>query len=190
MMLWRRMILLALLTVIAVAGANPLALAHSSGTAEPRREQLGLQLSIMRDYIDKLEQQAKGPSENVDAEVLKAYRQAQLKQYESLITQSDLINQAFYEQRIILRISIALVALVVISGVFFSAVQLWQSLRVAGAALSSDLEISASKVRLTSSVIGVVVLVISLAFFYIFFSTNLKIERAGAQSQITQGPPK
>ena len=57
MMLWRRMILLALLTVIAVAGANPRALAQSSGTAEPTREQLDLQLSIMRDYIDKLEQQ-------------------------------------------------------------------------------------------------------------------------------------
>jgi hypothetical protein len=190
MMLWRRMLLLAVLTVIVVAGVNPRALAQSSGTAEPTREQLDLQISIMRDYIDKLEQQTKGQTENVDPTVLQAYRQAQLKQYESLITQADLINQAFYEQRIILRISIALVALVVISGVFFSAVQLWQSLRVAGATMSSDLEISASKVRLTSSVIGVVVLVISLAFFYIFFSTNLKIERAGAQSPITQGAPK
>ena len=76
MMLWRRLIPLALLTVIVVTGANPRALAQSSGTAEPTREQLNLQISIMRDYIDKLEQQAKGQSENVDAEVLKAYRQA------------------------------------------------------------------------------------------------------------------
>jgi hypothetical protein len=39
---------------------------------------------------------------------------------------------------------------------------------VAGVQASSDLELSASKVRVTSSVVGVVVLTISLVFLYIY----------------------
>ncbi len=125
--------------------------------------------------------------------MLEAYTNAQLKRYASVIkqydtlnAQTDLITQSFIEHRIILRISLALVALVVVSGVAFSALQLWQSLGVAGATMSNDLEISASKIRLTSSVIGVIVLAISLAFFYVFFATSLKVELAGTSSPSVQ----
>jgi hypothetical protein len=161
---------------------------------EPSREELQLQISIMRDYIKKLQDSGQPKpataepalSPDVDPQVLRAYNDAQLKQYQSLVQQADLINQSFYEQRIILRTSLFLVALVVIAGVSFSAVQLWQGVGVAGKPLSNELEISASKVRLTSSVIGVVVLAISLAFFYVFVSGSLKVERASAPNATAQ----
>lgn len=167
--------------------------AQDAAASEPTREQLQLQLDIMRKYIEELEQRAKAAATDSDSTVAKAYRAAQLKQYESIITQTDIINQSFYEHRSILRISLALVALVVIAGVIFSGLQLWQSLKVASAPLANDLEISLTKIRLTSSVIGVMVLGISLAFFYVFFTANLKIERTGTpsptQQSAQQGPP-
>jgi hypothetical protein len=188
-----RWIVAAALTIALTGGAAKSVQAQSGG-AEPTREELQLQISIMRDYIKKLEggktPDDAGSSEaalripgNVDPDVLKAYKEAQLKQYESLVQQADLINQSFYEQRIILRTSLFLVVLVVIAGVSFSAVQLWQGLGAVGA-LSNELEISASKVRLTSSVIGVVVLTISLAFFYVFVSGSLKVERASSSNTV------
>jgi hypothetical protein len=183
----RRWLLVGVLALTAAIG--PRAAAQPADGVQPTREELELQISIMRDYIKKLEQAA-APSAavTVDPAVLKAYNDAQLKQYESLSRQADLINESFYEQRIMLRTTLFLVALVVIAGVSFSAIQLWQGLRAAGAPLSNELEISASKVRLTSSVIGVVVLTISLAFFYVFVSSSLRIERAGASLATTQAP--
>lgn len=186
-----------LLVAAAVAGGAPSPLLAQQNAAqptarqdaaapEPTREHLQLQLDIMRKYIDELEQRAKAAAADSESEVAKAYRAAQLKQYESIITQTDIINQSFYEQRGILRISLALVALVVIAGVIFSGIQLWQSLKAASAPLANDLEISLTKIRLTSSVIGVMVLGISLAFFYVFFTANLKVERAGGTTPAPQ----
>jgi hypothetical protein len=176
----------AALAVALVCNMGPSATAQQAEPAEPTREQLELQISIMRDYIKKLEQGEPQIPVTVDTAVLKAYNDAQLKQYESLVRQADLINQSFYEQRIILRTSLFLVVLVVIAGVSFSAVQLWQGLGAAGMPLSNELEISASKIRLTSSVIGIIVLSISLAFFYVFVSGSLKVERASAPSSVAQ----
>ncbi len=186
---WRGLNLVVTLSMLGIAAASPRACAQASSAAEPTREQLQLQVSIMQDYITKLQElkqeQGKAQPDDVDAAVLKAYKEAQLKQYESLVAQADIINQAFYEQRIISRISLGLVVLVVISGIAFSALQLWQTLRVA-APLTNDVEISASRIRLTTSVIGVIVLAISLAFFYVFFSASLKIERPASQTQPIQ----
>jgi hypothetical protein len=62
----------------------------------------------------------------------------------------------------------ALVVLVVLAGVAFSAFQLWKSVGPAGVQLNSEMEMSAKNVRITSSVVGVIVLVISIAFLYIY----------------------
>lgn len=186
-MRWRAAIALGAL-MFALAGAGGRGFAQTN--PEPTREQLQLQIQIMQEYVSKLEAQAKANAADlearpkskdadIDPDVLKAYKQAQIKQYESLVTQVDLVNQAFYEQRIISRFSLGLVAFVVISGVVFSALQLWQTIKVAGSPLSNDVEISASRIKLTTSVIGLIVLGISLAFFYIYFTINLKIERVG-----------
>jgi hypothetical protein len=64
-----------------------------------------------------------------------------------------------------------------------------ESLKVAGTPLKNDLEISASKLRLTTSVLGLFVLAISLAFFYIFATTLMKIEFAGGNAPPPLSPP-
>jgi hypothetical protein len=46
--------------------------------------------------------------------------------------------------------------------------QLWKSISTAGVQLNSEIEMSAKNVRITSSVVGIVVLVVSIAFLYIY----------------------
>jgi len=182
----RRMIMTFGVLLILGGGGHALAQDQSSGSQPPpTREQLETQVSILQEYIKRLEAQKAASSDDIDAAVLKAYKEAQVKQYESMVTQADLVNQAFYEQRFISRISLALVALVVVAGVTFSAMQLWQTIKVAGSPLSNDVEISASRIKLTTSVIGLIVLAISLAFFYVFFTINLRVERAGSSTPVS-----
>jgi hypothetical protein len=76
--------------------------------------------------------------------------------------------EAFNSQTPQTYIVMALVILVVVAGVLLSAYQLWKSLHVAGVQTSSELELSAKSVRVTSSVAGIIILVISIAFLYIY----------------------
>lgn len=58
--------------------------------------------------------------------------------------------------------------LVVFSGITFSGLQLWKVLKTEGDLKDHKFEISANRIRITSSFVGVVVLGISLAFLYMF----------------------
>ncbi len=80
----------------------------------------------------------------------------------------DLNVETFQTQWLQTYTVMSLVVIVVIAGVLFAAFQLWKSVSVAGVQLNSELEISAKNVRITSSIVGVVVLVISIAFLYIY----------------------
>lgn len=133
---------------------------------EPTREQLQLQISIMQDYIKELKKN--GTSGSVPPELESAYIEAMKKQYQYEIAEMDLNIAAFQNARTASNVILALVVLVVIAGITFAGFQLWKSVTIAGVQVSNDLEVSASKVRVTSSVVGVVVLVISLAFLYIY----------------------
>jgi hypothetical protein len=77
------------------------------------------------------------------------------------------IIAAFYAQRIASYAVLCLVVFVVAAGVIFSGFQLWKSMAT-GVQMSSEVEISASRVRITSSVVGIVTLTISLVFLYIY----------------------
>ena len=70
---------------------------------------------------------------------------------------------------------LCLVIIVVLAGVSFSGFQLWKSITVAGVQPTTDLELSASKVRVTSTVVGIIVLTISLVFLYIYTVQVYKI---------------
>ncbi len=63
---------------------------------------------------------------------------------------------------------LGLVAIIVFAGLSFSGYQLWKAVTVAGVQTTAEMELSAGKLRVTSSVVGIVVLLISLAFFYLF----------------------
>jgi len=109
-----------------------------------------------------------GVSGPVNQEIEQAYINAKKKQYEYLIAKMDVTIAAYRTARLALDIILGLVVLVVVSGLCFSGFQLWKSISVAGVQPTSEMELSASKVRITSSVVGVVVLLISLAFLFIY----------------------
>jgi hypothetical protein len=138
----------------------------STDPAVPTREQLQLQIAIMQDYVKKLEANLK--SRPVNAEVERAYIETRKKEYEYLIAIMDVNIRAFQAQRFASSVILCLVVLVVVAGTGFAGFQLWKSVSIAGVQPSSELEVSASKVRVTSSVVGVVVLTISLVFLYIY----------------------
>ena len=66
------------------------------------------------------------------------------------------------------------VVLLVFAGIYFAAVQFHHGLRqpkgFAGAGLATELEASAKGIKVTSPVLGVIILVISLAFFYLYLA--------------------
>jgi hypothetical protein len=155
---------LALLATLAVAAAG--VAAAQTSAPEPTREQLQLQISIMQDYVKKLEAELQNRPQ--DPELEKAYNAARKKQYEYLSAVMDVNLRALEAQRFASWVILLLVVLVVVSGTAFAGYQLWKGVSAAGVQPSSDLEVSASKVRVTSSVVGVVVLTISLVFLYIY----------------------
>ena len=139
--------------------------AQENNAPGPTRQQLQLQISILLDYIKTHEPLANDP---VNSDLMKAYVAAKKKQYEYQIAEMDVTIAAFQTARIASNVVLGLVVLVVIAGITFAGFQLWKSVSIAGVQQTSDLELSASKVRVTSSVVGVVVLVISIAFLFIY----------------------
>jgi hypothetical protein len=162
-MTYLRSILLVLIVMLIPVTGQLACAQQQNNPAEPTREQLELQISIMRDYIKKLEQNA-----GANAELQAAYIQAKKKEYQYMIAAMDLNIAAYQTARIASDVILGLVCLVVIAGILFAGFQLWKSVSVAGVQATNDLELSASKVRVTSSVVGVVVLIISLALLYIY----------------------
>jgi len=136
---------------------------------EPTRGQLQTQISILLDQIKAL-QAANTTTQGgpIDPELHSAYLEAKKKEYEYVTKVMELNIEAFNAQRWSAYAILFLVVIVVISGISFSGFQLWKSISVAGVQTSNELELSASKVRITSSVVGIIVLMISLAFLYIY----------------------
>lgn len=88
--------------------------------------------------------------------------------YKYLAEKADVTIDQFRWQRSASGWLLWLVILVVISGVVFSGVQLWRASSIKDLGGESTIEIEARKVKITSSVVGVIVLSISIVFFYFF----------------------
>jgi hypothetical protein len=158
-------VVLGLMLAVTLASSRP-TLAQQQNAPEPTQQQLELQISIMKDYIKKLTANTGQNAANADLQ--NAYIEAKKKEYAYQIAEMDINIAAYQTARIASNVILALVVLVVVAGISFAGFQLWKSVSIAGVQETSDLEISASKVRVTSSVVGVVVLFISLAFLYIY----------------------
>jgi TRAP-type C4-dicarboxylate transport system permease small subunit len=124
----------------------------------------------------------------VDPDLEKAYIQSKKKEYEYVTALMDVNIRAFNAQQVASDVVLVLVCLVVVAGIGFAGFQLWKSVSIAGVQASNELELSASKVRVTSSVVGVVVLTISLAILYIYTTEIYRISIIG--STLTQGDQK
>lgn len=157
---------------------------------EPTREVLQLQNDIMTDYIKRLEAGLRNRSQTTDPALTKAYVEARKKEYEYHVRVMDAAIHALDTQRVASNIVLILVVLVVVSGIGFAGFQLWKSVVVAGVQSSTDLEISAGKVRVTSSVVGLVVLTLSLAFLYIYSKEIYHVSWVGPAASEPQDPPK
>jgi hypothetical protein len=99
----------------------------------------------------------------------------QQKYYETLSAQYDYDVALMKQHQSVLtwelfasNVSLWLVAFIVVAGVGFAGVQLWQAVQKGGPQAETQLEIAATKFRLTSSVVGIVVLGMSYFFFYLF----------------------
>jgi len=90
-----------------------------------------------------------------------------------------------------------LVVLLSVSGVVFSGFQLWKATQVIPgqtnpADMSTDMRISAKEVRVTSSVVGLIVLLISIVYLYLFLRevyTISVIPSASAAAQSANAAP-
>jgi hypothetical protein len=136
----------------------------SAQESDPTREQLQTQISILQDEISTLKKQLAAKDEDLYSK----YEEVKKKEYDYQAKLMDFNLETFQTQWIQTYTIMALVVVVVFAGVVFSAFQLWKSVGAAGVQLNSEMEMSAKNVRITSSVVGVVVLVISVAFLYIY----------------------
>jgi hypothetical protein len=94
-------------------------------------------------------------------------------------------------------ILIWVVVVVCLSGIVFSGYQLWRATApgLGGSAdksdpLAANVELSWQNVRVTSSVVGLVVLVISVAYLYLFLKEVYHIDAAQEAAVITKATPE
>lgn len=87
---------------------------------------------------------------------------------EKKIALSQHLVDVLHRQGIATNIILILVVIIVISGLLLAAYQLRVAAKSGGPQSSTELEASAAKVRITSSSVGIVVLTISLLFFYLY----------------------
>ena len=144
---------------------------QSRAVEQPSSEQFQTQIAILQDQIKKLQTNNAELQQRVttiDPDLGEAYKQAKKKEYAYYVDLMDANVKAFYAQRIATYVILILVFIVVVSGISFAGFQLWKGVSAAGVQSNSEFELSASKVRVTSSVVGIVVLTISLVFLFIY----------------------
>lgn len=147
--------------IVALALLSP-ALAIAQET--PTQEQLQTEISKKDDEIAWLKKELAFRN----SDLYEKYKEAKKKAYDYDIKVMELNLETFQTQWLQTYTVMTLVVLVVVAGVVFSGFQLWKSIGTAGVQLNSEMELSAKNVRVTSSVVGIAVLVISIVFLYIY----------------------
>lgn len=118
----------------------------------------------LRDEIVELRRQL----ERQEDQVFQAELGYTKKYYDYLARKAELNLNQFEWQRSASEKLLWLVICVVVSGVVFSGYQLWRASRTSELGGESSIEIEIRKVKVTSSIVGVIVLAISIVFFYFF----------------------
>ncbi|WP_085639317.1 MULTISPECIES: hypothetical protein [unclassified Pseudomonas] len=143
-----------------VSAEEPVAVPATAPTAEQ------LIIKKMRDEIIDLRKELAIR----DTEANKAQVEYTKKYYSYLSDKTDIYIDQFRWQRSASERLLWLVVTVVISGIIFSGVQLWRASSIKDLGGESTIEIEASKIKVTSSVVGLAVLIISIVFFYFFLT--------------------
>lgn len=101
----------------------------------------------------------------------------------------EIFEWQLYSSRVIFWVVLILVSI----GIIFSAIQFYKSMLISRSIKESDrlelqteLEVSAKGLKISSPVLGVIILVISLAFFYLFIIHVYPIQTIGSATQASE----
>jgi hypothetical protein len=180
-----------LLIVLLTIGLFP-AFAIADTAAEPTVEQLHIQIDIMKDQIEKLKKtnaELQRAAATASQDVYHAWAELKRREYAYYGQLMDSNVRTFHAQQLASYVVLFLVFIVVSAGVAFSGFQLWKSVTT-GVQPDTNLELSASSVRVTSSVVGIVVLAISLAFLFIYAHEVYHIRELGTTGVDQAQPAK
>jgi len=125
---------------------------------------------------------------STNSRINQKYIEARIANYDHLIDMMKVQEAVFEWQHMAGNVILILVVVVVLSGVGFSGLQLYKAVTEGGPQASSELEVSATKFRVTSSVVGIIVLTLSLAFLYLFIMNVYTIRYTETPASHTVGP--
>lgn len=91
----------------------------------------------------------------------------------------DIIQEAFEWQANASVVLLYLVVFIALIGIIFSGIQLWKAYKLSDPQTETTLEVSAGKIRITSSIVGIIILTISLGFMYLFLQEVYPIREVG-----------
>ncbi|ACK53072.1 hypothetical protein Tmz1t_0280 [Thauera aminoaromatica] len=109
-------------------------------------------------------------------EVQAAFDKYQVQYYAFLGQQTEVAIENFRWQQRASEVLMWTVLAVVFCGLGFSGYQLYHATRLGKDPAANEIEISANKVRVTSSIVGLVVLFMSIAFLYLFLIEVYRIK--------------
>lgn len=121
-------------------------------------------ITEMRKEINQLQSELK----KRDNEIYKMNLDYSHKYYTYLAEKAEINLEQFRWQRRASERLLWLVVIVVFSGVLFSGLQLWRAGSIKDLGGQSSIEIEARKIKITTSIVGILVLAISIIFFYFF----------------------
>lgn len=112
----------------------------------------------------------------VPPEVQAAFDKYQVQYYAFLGQQIEVAIENFRWQQRASEVLMWTVLAVVFCGLGFSGYQLYHATRLGKDPAASEIEVSTNKVRVTSSIVGLVVLFMSIAFLYLFLIEVYRIK--------------
>ncbi|SDW45863.1 hypothetical protein SAMN05444410_1038 [Hydrobacter penzbergensis] len=117
------------------------------------------------------------PSEPMNDSVKEAYNKSLVAYYTYKKNEFHQANNVFYWQLIANKIIFFVAIGLVIAGVWFAGAQFYHSLKTGEKLSENQLEVSKDGIRLHSSVVGLFILLISLAFFYLYIRFVYPIQK-------------
>jgi hypothetical protein len=182
-----------ILLILSLSTAFVPTLAHGDdSTGEPTVAQLHTQIDILKDQIKGLQKEnadLKNSASTSSQALYDAWAQLKKKEYAYYGQLMDSNVKTFRAQQIASYVVLFLVFVVVSAGIVFSGFQLWKGVTT-GVQQDTNLEVSASSVRVTSSVVGIIVLAISLAFLFIYAHEVYHIKELGTTNTDQAQPAK
>ncbi len=105
---------------------------------------------------------------NYDASTYASYNRAYIAAYDYLVSSYDHRKKVFRWQLISSMIIFVIVVMLVIIGVYFSWQQFKKALAEGKSMENTELKASLTGIQVSSSVLGIIILVIALLFFYLY----------------------